>query len=97
MSPVTPHLISECLNKLNDKKPLKWPEVQIKYLLSDELLIVIQVNGKKRNTILLKKELNEKDLLSHIKHMKLVNKHIENKKIIKTIYIKNKLINIITK
>jgi hypothetical protein len=29
--------------------------------------------------------------------MKLVDKYIENQKIIKTIYIKNKLINIITK
>ena len=29
--------------------------------------------------------------------MKLIDKYIENKKILKTIYIKNKLINIITK
>ena len=29
--------------------------------------------------------------------MKLVDKYIENQKIIKTIYVKNKLINIITK
>ena len=97
MSPVTPHLTSECLDKLKNKNPLKWPEVKIEYLKSDELLIVIQINGKKRNTITLKNELNEKDLLDLIMQMRLVDKYIENQKIIKTIYVKNRLINIITK
>ena len=97
MSPVTPHLVSECLDKLSDKNPLKWPEVKIEYLKSDKHLIVIQINGKKRNTVNLKKELDEKDLIDLIKQMKLIDKYIENQKIVKTIYIKNKLINIITK
>ena len=96
MSPVTPHLTSECLDKLNDKSSLNWPEVKIEYLKSNELLIVIQVNGKKRNTIKLNEELNENDLLDLIKKMKIVDKYIENQKILKTIYVKNKLINIIT-
>ena len=97
MSPVAPHLISECLSKLNDKNPLKWPDVKIEYLKSNEILIVIQVDGRKRNTISLEKELEEKDLLNLIIEMKLVEKYVENKKILKSIYIKNKLINIITK
>ena len=96
MSPVTPHLTSECLDKLNDKSSLNWPEVKIEYLKSNELLIVIQVNGKKRNTIKLNEELNENDLLNLIKKMKIIDKYIENQKILKTIYVKNKLINIIT-
>ena len=97
MSPVAPHLASECLDKLNDKSSLKWPEVKIQYLKSDELLIVIQVNGKKRNTIKLKEEIDEDKLLDLIKKMKLIDKFIENQKIVKTIYVKNKLINIIAK
>ena len=96
MSPVTPHLTSECLDKLNEQSSLNWPEVKIEYLNSDELLIVIQVNGKKRNTIKLNEELNENDLLNLIKKMKIIDKYIENQKILKTIYVKNKLINIIT-
>tara|TARA_Y100001970_G_scaffold258833_1_gene339162 strand:- start:4891 stop:7440 length:2550 start_codon:yes stop_codon:yes gene_type:complete len=97
MSPVAPHLTSECLEKLNNKSSLKWPEVKIEYLKSEELLIVIQVNGKKRNTITLKEEINENNLLDLIKKMKLIDKYIKNQKILKTIYVKNKLINIITK
>ncbi len=43
------------------------------------------------------KEIGENELLEKIKQMKLVDKYIINKKIIKTIYVKNKLINIIVK
>ena len=50
---------------------------------------------KKRNTITIKNETDEKSLLELIKNMKLVDKYIQNQKVLKTIYIKNKLINII--
>ena len=43
------------------------------------------------------KEIEENELVEKIKQMKLVDKYIINKKIIKTIYVKNKLINIIVK
>ena len=97
ISPVAPHLAAECLEQLNHKTALNWPVINKEYLKSDELLIVIQINGKKRSTITLKNEIDEKNLIELIKKEKLVDKYIENKKILKTIYVKNKLINIIVK
>ena len=47
MSPVIPHLSSECLNIFGLEKNLNWPKVDEKYLKSDERIIVIQINGKK--------------------------------------------------
>ena len=41
--------------------------------------------------------LNEKDLLEKIKKTKDLQKYLSNKDIIKTIFIKNKLINLIVK
>ena len=52
---------------------------------------------KKRNTILVEKNTDEKIILQKIDEKKLVTKYIENNKIFKTIYIKDKLINIIIK
>jgi len=95
MSPVIPHLSSECLNIFGLEKNLNWPKVDEKYLKSDERIIVIQINGKKRNIITITKEMEEKELITKIKEMKLVDKYIDNKKISKIIYVKNKLINII--
>ena len=96
MLPVIPHIASECLGELGLKK-VCWPQIDQKYLKSDEKIIVIQINGKKRNTIKLIDEIEENDLLEKIKEMKLVDKYIDNKKIVKTIYVKNRLINIIIK
>ena len=97
MMPVLPHLTSECLIALMGEKKLKWPEVEKQYLESEENEIVIQVNGKKRNVISLKKGTNENLVIENIKEMKLIEKYIKNKEIFKTIYIKDKIINFIVK
>ena len=97
MSPVIPHITSECLSKIGFKNNIVWPQVIKEYLKTNEMIIVIQINGKKRNTIELTNEIEENELIEKIKKLKLVDKYIENKKIIKTIYVKNRLINIIIK
>tara|TARA_B100001741_G_scaffold313703_1_gene321245 strand:- start:615 stop:3155 length:2541 start_codon:yes stop_codon:yes gene_type:complete len=97
MMPVIPHMINECLNKLNFENEIKWPEVDKKYITKEENEIVIQVNGKKRNTILIEKDLAEEIIQKEIKDKKLIEKYLLNKELIKTIYVKNRLINYIIK
>ena len=97
MSPVVPHLAIECLTKFNFNEDLKWPKVDKKYLIEDKNLIVIQVNGKKRGTITITEKLNEKELIDQIKNKQLISKYLDNGELIKTIYIKNRLINFIIK
>ena len=46
MTPVTPHLTSEILNNLNSEK-IQWPKLKKEYLIKEEKIIVIQINGKK--------------------------------------------------
>lgn len=95
MLPITPHFASECLSDLNYNKVISWPEVNKEYLQEIEFNIVVQINGKKRTLIKTKSEMDEKDLLNQIKNTQQIQKFIEGKKIIKHIYIKNKLINLI--
>ncbi len=97
MSPVIPHISSECLSRLGMDNNSHWPEINKLYLKSNEKIIVIQINGKKRNTISISNEIEEDELIKKIKEMKLIEKYINNKKILKTIYVKNRLINIIIK
>ena len=97
ISPVLPHLANEALTKFNYKKDMRWPLINKKYLIKDENLIVIQINGKKRNTVLINENLNEKELIDLIKNKQLISKYLDNGEIIKTVYIKNRLINFIVK
>ena len=96
MMPVIPHITCECLDALKiNKNDFKWPKVEKKYLESDNCEIVIQINGKKRSIISSKKEITEEELLKNIKDLKLVEKYILNKQIKKTIFVQDKLINLI--
>lgn len=97
INPVIPHLTNESLSKFPGNENMNWPEIKKEYLNLDEKIIVIQINGKKRNTIKITKEINENDLIAKIKEQQLVDKYIKDVEILKTIYVKNKLINIIVK
>ena len=80
--------------QINEK--VLWPKVDEKTLLNDNIKFVIQFNGKTRQIMETKKNNNEQALLAEIKKDKKLKKYFENKKIIKKIFIPNKLINILT-
>ena len=92
-----PHFASECLENLKITSKVEWPIANKKILMSEEINMVIQVNGKKRSIINCKKEINEDSLIKLIKDDKKLDKFIKNKKIVRSIFIKNKLINLIVK
>jgi len=95
--PIMPHLASECLKDIKFENEIIWPESDKKYLKKDNIDFVIQINGKKRLVITANKNTEENDLIDIIKKEKKLNNFIENKSIIRSIFVKNKLINLIVK
>ena len=96
MTPIIPHFSSECLEDLNySPKEISWPIIDKKYLEKDEVNIVVQINGKKRCLIVVKKNIEENMIIEKIKNDITAQKYLNNQKIKKTVYIKNKLINLI--
>ena len=93
--PLTPHLAHECCEKINKK--FYWPQHNEKLLQEESSKIVIQVNGRKRGILELPTNSDEKIVTKKSKEVSNVSKFLENTEIIKSIYIKNKLINFITK
>ena len=59
--------------------------------------LVVQVNGKTRDVLNIKRNLSEKEVKQLITNTSKANKYIVNTKVIKTIFIKNKIINYIIK
>jgi leucyl-tRNA synthetase len=94
--PVLPHFASECLNDLNIDE-IKWPVVNKDYLKNSNYKIVVQINGKKRLLFEDNENLDEANLIKKLREIKEIKKYIEKKDIYKTIFIKNKLINLIIK
>ena len=94
LMPLTPHLANECCEKINKK--FYWPIYNPKLLKDENCTIVIQVNGRKRGIFEMPINSEENKVIKKAKTIDNVTKYIENTKIIKNIYIKNKLINFIT-
>tara|TARA_B100001093_G_scaffold484853_1_gene518674 strand:+ start:780 stop:3314 length:2535 start_codon:yes stop_codon:yes gene_type:complete len=94
MSPIVPHISSECLEMINSKK-CTWPEYDLSMFEEDKINIVIQVNGKKRGLIVSSKNTTEENILKAIKNDEKIMKYVNNFTIKKKIYIKDKLLNII--
>jgi len=95
MFPIIPHFVSECMEQLNNKIEPNWPIIEKKYLTSKSCNIVIQINGKKREIIKVKNGITEKELISEIEKNVKIKQFLEGKKIIKKIFIPNRLINLI--
>ena len=95
ISPVIPHLSNECLDKLNYDNEIKWPKVNKENLENEKITLVIQINGKKKYTIEVEKDIDEKQATKRINEANLLEKYDSTKKFIRTIYVKNRLINYI--
>ena len=99
MMPFVPHLCCECLVKLEGKdfyEKLEWPKGDKNLIKDQEITLVVQINGKKRGLIIAKKDLDEKEVLIKAKKIDNIKKNLKDKKIVKKIFVKNKIINFIT-
>ena len=97
MIPFTPHLALECLDQLNCKEKNKWPNINKQVIEKLKINMVVQINGKTRDVLNIKKDSDENEVKGFVKNSLKASKYIVNKEIIKTIFVKNKIINYITK
>jgi len=94
MNPFIPHFAAECLANL-DGKEINWPIVSKEELIEEEVNFVVQINGKKRAILKVNRDIDENSILNKIKSNNETEKLLQNQKIKKTIFVSNRLINII--
>ena len=100
LSPFAPHLTEELWEKLGNSETLAyqpWPEYDPKLVVDDTITIAIQVNGKKRDTIDVARDLDKDALLDSVKELASIQKNIDGKSIVKEIVVPGKLVNLVVK
>jgi len=101
LAPLAPHLGEECYNILGNDNSLFenpiWFKADEKALVEDSINIAVQVNGKLRSTIEMPADSEEETVKGAVFNDEKVTKHTSGKKIIKEIYVKNKIYNIVAK
>ena len=98
LAPMTPHICEElwsCLGKKNSISEMTWPIAEHKYLCEDELVIPVQINGKKKATL----SLSVNDDITAVEEAALSNKNVQKaiagKKIKKVIVVPGKIVNVV--
>lgn len=98
LSPTAPHLADELWSQCGGSGSLlekPWPHFDRNYLAQKKITIVIQINGKVRSHLEIDGEPREDLVKEHALKDEKVLKYIRHKKIKKTIYVRNKILNFV--
>jgi leucyl-tRNA synthetase len=101
LAPMTPHIAEEMWEMLGNKDGLwnaPWPvlaDAQIDLAKDSEVEIPVQVNGRVRATLRVPAGASEADVVVKAKSDPAVGRHLDGKRIVKTIFVPNKLLNLV--
>ena len=95
LEPVVPHVCWELSDKLFAKSNLTKIPMKEEVFEESTIVLAVTVNGKKRAEIEVSKEASKEDILSAGKSS--AAKWIEDKELLKEIYVPNKLVNLVVK
>ncbi len=100
VNPFAPHIAEELWELIGNKESITkatWPKFDSSKIIQTEVEIIIQVNGKIRGRINVEFNSSEEFLKSTALSQENVKQYLTNKKIIKEIVVKNKLVNFVIK
>ena len=100
LNPVAPHITEELWNKLGHEHTIayeKWPEYDETKIVEDEVEIPVQINGKVKATISVPVDLTEAEIKEIVHKNENISNLTKGKTIVKEIYVKNKIYNIVVK
>ncbi len=98
LNPIAPHITEELWNILGHNNTIsyeKWPEYDESKTINTEITLPIQFNGKLKATIQI--ALDEDETFVKQKVHEAIDSKLDGKNIVKEIYVKNKIYNIVVK
>ena len=100
LSPFAPHIAEEMWERMGHTGTTHqagWPEYQEEYLRADQIEIVVQVNGKVRQKLLVSESIDEASLKVKSLEDPRIREWTDGKEVKKVIVVPKKLVNIVAK
>ena len=99
LAPFAPHLAEELWERLGHPDSIftgaNWPEYDPKLAVADEIDIAVQVNGRFRATIRAQRGASEDEVKEKALAQEAVQRHLDGREIRKTIFVPDRLINLL--
>ncbi len=99
LSPFAPHIAEELWEKMGNTTPLyrtAWPEYDPKAIEKEEVLIVVQIDGKVRGKLTVPRDATREDVEERALGDEAIARWLEKRTIRKTIYVEGRILNIVT-
>ncbi len=100
LSPYAPHFCNELWERAGHDRLIeeeKWPDYDPEYTVEDMVNIMVQINGKIRDKIAAKLGEEEDRIKDLAFSSAKVRQYTDGKQVIKTIYVKNKMLSIVVR
>ena len=100
LNPFAPHMTEELFSILGEEKTINetpWPKYDEAKTIDDEIEIPVQCNGKLKAVVRVEREADESEVKEIVKNDETVKKALEGKTIVKEIYVKGRVYNIVVK
>ncbi|HXF49114.1 MAG TPA: leucine--tRNA ligase [Verrucomicrobiae bacterium] len=100
LAPVAPHFCEEVWQILGHKPSIfhsGWPAHDQQALEETIMTLAVQINGRLRHTVTLPKTMPEPEILKHLQELPKLAPHFEGKSVVKSIYVPEKLINVVVR
>jgi leucyl-tRNA synthetase len=100
LAPFAPHITEEAWVQIGEKYSIHlqtWPTFDEKNMEEDEMSIIVQINGKVRDIILIQKDIlsNKEVIEKTAREATKIAKYLDKKNVKKTVYIEGKVLNFI--
>jgi leucyl-tRNA synthetase len=98
MAPVTPHIAEELWSFLGKPYSIhqqSWPQVDLAAAADELITLIVQVNGKLRDRIMVPADVSEQDARSTALESEVIKKFLEGKTPRKVIVVPRRLVNIV--
>ncbi len=98
MAPTAPHMTEELWQRTSHKYSIhnqQWPYWNEELAKDEKITMVIQVNGKLRDRLLVPVTVNEQEVKQMAMLQPKVEAYLANKKIVKVVYVPGRLINFV--
>ncbi len=100
IAPIAPHLAEEMWRQTGNVESVfksQWPEYDPNAIVFENISIAVQVNGKLRGLLDINRDAPEDEVINLALNDARIKNHLDGKAIIKKIYIRNKLLNLVIK
>ncbi len=100
LNPMAPHITEEIWFSNNFGGYVheqKWPEFDASKIVEDEVEVPVQVNGKLRGVVKVPKEATQDEIMEVAKNTEAISEYLEGKEIVKVIFVKGRIFNVVVK